>query len=264
MNTYLDFMTGVLAPAANSIIRETYDRYCDGNDIDVRSKSDDSPASAADRDAEAALRVLIKDAYPDHGIWGEEFGAENLERDYVWVLDPLDGTREFLARKSGQFGILIGLLKNGRPVAGLISDPMDGTIASGPTESGNKENRNASIFNSTIACTNPDLMFNDGIFTAMAKDALKVELGLNCIGFSKVINGDIDAVVENDLSLHDIAALIPVLSAAGCSAIDFTGNPYSDMAFDLSQAGDKKYGIIAASCSDLATEILGYFKGPLS
>lgn len=264
MSEYLDFMTEDLVPAANGILRETYDRYCGGGDIDVRSKSDFSPASTADRRAEIALRSMIKDRYPDHGIWGEEFGAENLNSEYVWVLDPLDGTREFLDRKPGQFGVLIGLLQNRRPIAGVISDPMRDDVWSGLASRGSFNKRNISLARSIVACTNSGVMFDEGTFEPLANTVSKVEIGLNCIGFVNLIDGDIDAVVENDLSLHDIAALIPILSAAGCSAIDFKGRSYSDMQFDLSQAGEKKYGIIAASCSDLAADILGYFKGYIS
>ena len=261
MTEYLEFMTGRLVPAANAIIREMYDDYCAGGDIDIQIKSDQSPASAADRNAENALRSLIKSTYPDHGIWGEEFGAENVDREYVWVLDPLDGTREFLNRKAGQFGILIGLLKNGKPIAGTISDPMSGDLWSGLTGNKSQKKQAVSISNATVACTSPALMFKGNIFDPIKNAAKTIKPELNCIGFAKIVTGDVDAVIEADLSLHDITALIPVLSAAGCSAIDLTGQSYDDMAFNLSQSDENKYGIIATNCSNLADEILSYFKG---
>ena len=98
---YLKFIEDVLIPQAGDSIRAFYQKYCDGIDIGIEIKSDDSLASFADRETEKRLRELIINQYPDHGIWGEEFGAYQTDRDYIWVLDPLDGTREVLAKKPG-------------------------------------------------------------------------------------------------------------------------------------------------------------------
>ncbi len=261
IDDYITFMKKVLVPCANKILLEHFEIYCEGKDIGIEIKSDNTPASHADLKTEEALRLLIKERYPNHGIWGEELGAENIESDYVWVLDPLDGTREFLAKKKGCFGTLIGLLYKGKPVAGSISDPINSRLCI------SNENKSIAIEtsfikDSVIACTNPSGMFKtmDSLrsIQSIESAALIFKTHLNCLGVYGVIDGGIDAVIENDLSLHDIVALIPVLKNANAVVLDFQGNNYGLMTFDL--LGNRKFGIIAASNVDLAQEILSNFQ----
>src|SRR5262249_59960496 len=81
------------------------------------------PVTAADRAAEQAMRALIRDAFPDHGIIGEEFGAERTDAEYVWVLDPIDGTKSFIAGMPA-WGTLIALTRFGEPVYGMMHQPF--------------------------------------------------------------------------------------------------------------------------------------------
>jgi inositol-phosphate phosphatase/L-galactose 1-phosphate phosphatase/histidinol-phosphatase len=92
-------------------------------DLTVEQKSDASPVTVADREAEAAMRALIEEHFPDHGIVGEEFGAETKDARFVWVLDPIDGTKRFVTGNA-LFGCLIGLLDDGQPVLGVIDMPI--------------------------------------------------------------------------------------------------------------------------------------------
>ena len=109
-----------LADASRPILRSYYRRK-----LDVDIKSDASPVTQADREAEAAIRKLINATFPYHGIFGEEFGKERADAEYVWVLDPLDGTRAFVTGRP-TFGTLIALTRNGAPLLGLIDMPVLG------------------------------------------------------------------------------------------------------------------------------------------
>lgn len=89
----------------------------------IEMKADGTPVTVADRDAEALMRAKIKKAYPHHGILGEEFGSENVEAEFCWVLDPIDGTKSFLSRVP-LYTTLIGLRYQGQPTLGLIDQPI--------------------------------------------------------------------------------------------------------------------------------------------
>ena len=88
-------------------------------------KADDSPVTAADRGAELAMRAVLAEACPEHGILGEEFGLERPEAALRWVLDPIDGTRAFITGRP-TFGVLVALIEGDRPVLGLIDQPVTG------------------------------------------------------------------------------------------------------------------------------------------
>src|SRR5437879_4279721 len=103
-----------LADASGAIIRRYFRRK-----IAIDQKSDQTPVTIADRAAEAAMRRLIKKRFPTHGILGEEYGATNAQADYVWVLDPIDGTKSFIGGIP-TFGTLIALTYRGQPVLGVI------------------------------------------------------------------------------------------------------------------------------------------------
>jgi inositol-phosphate phosphatase/L-galactose 1-phosphate phosphatase/histidinol-phosphatase len=109
-----------LADSSRPILRSYLRRK-----LDVDIKSDASPVTQADREAEAAIRKLINATFPDHGIFGEEFGKERADAEYVWVLDPLDGTRSFITGRP-TFGTLIALTRNGAPLLGVIDMPILG------------------------------------------------------------------------------------------------------------------------------------------
>lgn len=98
---FTSFLLTRLAPAAANSLHRAFVDYCAGGDLETQTKADGSPASRADRDTEALLRNLITSAYPAHGIIGEEMGTINASAEWVWVLDPLDSTRAFLAQESG-------------------------------------------------------------------------------------------------------------------------------------------------------------------
>ena len=109
-----------LADVAGTIIRPYF-----GSELKVELKADESPVSVADQEAEAAIRAAITQHFSDHGIFGEEHGQQALDRQYVWVIDPIDGTRAFLAGRH-EWGTLIALCENGVPILGILNQPVTG------------------------------------------------------------------------------------------------------------------------------------------
>ena len=106
-----------LADASGAIIRRRFRQK-----INVEIKGDNSPVSDADRETESELRRLIGEAFPAHGVIGEEYGADRPDAEFVWVLDPIDGTKSFITGRP-LFGTLIALCHNGAPILGIIDHP---------------------------------------------------------------------------------------------------------------------------------------------
>lgn len=249
MNEYIKFMNSILAPAARQVLQDAFTRYQHGDNLDVENKSDGSPASIADRTAEHVLRNLIHAQYPDHGVIGEEFGAENVEAEYVWIIDPLDGTREFLNKTDGWCS-LIGLFKNNRPLAGVIDDPYHKMRWSSNDKFSAVTNSAAKLTEAKISCTNSEGMFRDspwwetiGEFLCTSPTLIRCQNG---VGFAHVATGKFDLAVENKLKLHDIAALLPVLWQAEKVCYNLDGQDYQSVNFDLS-ATDKNYSVVTGS-----------------
>ncbi len=253
------FILQTLIPKANAILNQYYDEYCAGKDIDIQFKSDKSPASLADREAEKELRALIYAQYPDHGIWGEEFGGENLEAEFVWVLDPLDGTKQFLAKQDGCFVVLIGLFKNKKSYIGAASDPLSGQVWMNKEKTASE---NKDISQMVIASTAPDKMFSnhkyEGQIQTLLSSAHLVVEHRNAKSFLDVIDGNADVGIEASLSLHDIGALIPIVNKAGCIATDFEGNHYNDNKFDFNA---NKYNFLVTRNIETTNKILKEING---
>lgn len=237
MSNFNQFISTVLMPQANAFLAEMYRRYCAGDDIGIETKLDDTPASMADRETEKKLRHSILETYPTHGIWGEEFGGYQLESPYIWVLDPLDGTKAFLNKLPNHFGSLIGLLHNGIAIAGGIGDPMAGAQWVAPS-SPNVQHA------ARLACTAPLGMFGENHVTFF--EGFTVQENLNCIGFAKVAEGSMLAAIEQNLALHDIVALIPVLRSAGAYVLDLQGNDYTNRVFSIAEDSAKKFGLLTS------------------
>jgi fructose-1,6-bisphosphatase/inositol monophosphatase family enzyme len=247
MSEYQNFLNNILSPAAIKILSELYLSYANGDDLNIQSKQDKTPASLADLKTEKLLRELIISHYPTHGIWGEEYGAYQLNSDYIWALDPLDGTKEFLQKKPNQFGCLIGLLHKGIAIMGAIIDPLSRSVMI------NGAATRPSHYNQTIiSCTNVTSMFGDDFGKILFKD-FDVTEGLNCIGF---VNGNYIASVEQDLSLHDIAAIVPILLDAGLYAYDLNGNDYREYKFDLQKDQNKKFSIVTSYDNNICKTII--------
>jgi myo-inositol-1(or 4)-monophosphatase len=184
------------------------------------------PVTEADRAGEAAMRQLIKRSFPTHGIIGEEFGAEQDDADYVWVLDPIDGTRAFIAGLP-TWGTLIGLSRAGQPVFGMMHQPFtrerffgDGGSASFRGPGGERRLRTrrcASLGDAIISTTSPKLFSGDELraYDRVESVARLARYGCDCYAYCMLAAGHIDLVVESGLKPYDIVALIPIIEGAG-------------------------------------------------
>jgi len=184
------------------------------------------PVTAADRAAEVAMRTLIKRSFPAHGIVGEEYGNERVDAEYVWVLDPIDGTKSFI---SGMpiWGSLIGLTRNGTAVFGMMHQPFvrerftgDGRAARYRGPAGERElhvRPCAVLADAMLFTTSPQLM-NEADRAAFGRVEAAVKLsryGGDCYPYCMLAAGHVDLVIEAGLKPHDIVALIPIIEGAG-------------------------------------------------
>lgn len=221
-------LADTLADAARAVIRRYFRQP-----IAVDDKSDQSPVTIADREAEAAMRRLIEERFPEHGIFGEEEGRTRTEAEYVWVLDPIDGTKSFISGIP-LFGTLIALTHKGRPVLGVIDQAILGERWIGargrPTTLNGAPVRTrpcSSLARATLFSTAPDLMFGgaDAEGFARLRRAVKLtRMGADCYAYAQLASGFIDLVVESQLKPYDYCALVPVIEGAGGVITDWQGN----------------------------------------
>jgi inositol-phosphate phosphatase/L-galactose 1-phosphate phosphatase/histidinol-phosphatase len=215
-----------LADAAGAIIRGYFRQR-----VAVIDKPDASPVTIADRESEAAMRRLIAARFPGHGVVGEEYGADRGDADYVWVLDPIDGTKSFISGVP-LFGTLIALLHQGRPVLGVLDQPISGErwlgIAGQPTRLNGAEIRTrecAELAVATVFTTSPDIFSGADAegFARIRAGAKLVRYGTDCYAYGLCALGFVDAVVESGLKPYDFCALIPIIEGAGGLVTDWRG-----------------------------------------
>ncbi len=199
--------------------------------LEVENKADATPVTAADREAEQAMRAEIEADFPDHGIIGEEYGTVRADAECVWVLDPIDGTKAFIAGKP-LFGTLIALLRHGAPVLGIIDQPVSGERwigAVGRTTTFNGEPAAtrgcAALDRAVLNTTGPDLFEGDELarFGGLSRAAGMTLYGGDCYAYGLLASGFIDLVAEAGLKPYDFCALIPVVEGAGGVITDWRG-----------------------------------------
>jgi histidinol phosphatase-like enzyme (inositol monophosphatase family) len=205
-------------------------------DFGVDTKRDRSPVTIADRSAEQAMRAVLAERFPDHGILGEEFGLDRSEARLRWVLDPIDGTRAFVSGRP-TFGTLIALLDDQTPLLGIIDQPVSrerwiGAVGR-PTifraAYGGKPGcrRCPSLAEAELSCTSPE-MFGPADWPRWQQLAGAVRRnywGGDCYAHGLLAIGQIDIVVESTMHLWDWAALVPVIEGAGGRITDWSGQP---------------------------------------
>jgi myo-inositol-1(or 4)-monophosphatase len=199
--------------------------------LTVEIKADASPVTAADRGAEELLRALIAKRFPAHGVIGEEFGEDRPDAEFVWVLDPIDGTKSFITGVP-LWGTLIALLHGGQPVLGAIHLPALGQLMIGDGATTTLNGRPASVRpcarveDATLLTSdplNPAKFQNGSSFEALAQRALLVRTWGDCYGYFLVASGQADIMCDPVLSPWDLAALVPVVRGAGGVISDWQG-----------------------------------------
>ena len=223
----LIIFSNYLADESEKIIKEYFRKS-----FVIQSKEDESPVTIADQKAELKIRELIEKKYPNHGILGEEFEGKDIESEYLWVIDPIDGTRSFIAGHK-DFGTLISLLHNKIPIIGIINCPMHKErwigIKGRQTTMNNQKvctSTKQSLDQSYLSTTGLYMFENDNFkkgFEKIINLTSYHRFGGDCYNYGMVASGYIDIVIENMLKVHDYMALIPVIEGAGGEITDKFG-----------------------------------------
>ncbi|MEY3774724.1 MAG: hypothetical protein RLZZ129_1504 [Verrucomicrobiota bacterium] len=226
---YRTFLTE-LAHASGELIRP----YFCNPALQVETKGDATPVTAADRGAEELLRKLINAKFPAHGIIGEELGSERADAEFVWVLDPIDGTKSFITGVP-LWGTLIALLHQGQPVLGCIHQPVLGQLMIGDgretTLNGRpvQTRRTTRIEDATFLTSDP-LNYRNRLgpkTNELLARAKLVRTWGDCYGYLLVATGLADIMTDPIMNPWDIAALVPIIRGAGGVITDWNGGaPY--------------------------------------
>jgi myo-inositol-1(or 4)-monophosphatase len=184
------------------------------------------PVTAADRAAEAAMRALIKRTFPAHGIVGEEFPAEQPDAEFVWILDPIDGTKSFICGLPA-WGTLIALTRHGEPIYGMMHQPFtreqfssDGSGARycGPAGDRILQTRACAELSDAIMLTTSPLLMKHADRQCFERVEQVVRLsryGGDCYAYCVLAAGHVDLIIVTELKPHDVLALIPIIEGAG-------------------------------------------------
>lgn len=208
-----------LAETAASVIRPYFDRP----DFAVDVKDDATPVTEADRRTEEVLRDRIRARFPEHGIIGEEFGAQNEDAEFVWTLDPIDGTISFVSG-CPLFGTLIGLLHEGEPVLGLIQQPVTGQLCLGTGDRTTLNDRPvrvrevSELSEATLLVTdvhNVERYRDRRRFDRLVDEARLFRTWGDCYGYLLVASGRADVMLDPIMHTWDIVPLIPIVRGAG-------------------------------------------------
>ncbi|MGE0226575.1 MAG: inositol monophosphatase family protein [Acetobacteraceae bacterium] len=198
-------------------------------------KSDRSPVTIADRTAEQAMRAVLAERFPDHGILGEEFGLDRPGSPMRWVLDPIDGTRAFITGRP-TFGTLIALLEDDRPILGIIDQPITGerwigatgrpTTFKGPLGGRAGCRPCPDLADAELSCTSPEMLgLLEPRWRRLCGAVRRNYWGGDCYAHGLLALGHIDIVAECSMHLWDWAPLVPIIEGAGGRVTDWQGKP---------------------------------------
>lgn len=184
------------------------------------------PVTEADRAAETVIRRTIRQTFPEHGVLGEEFESENADAEYLWVVDPIDGTRAFICGLP-VWGTLIGLMRNGHPVMGVMHQPYTGELFfgdGGTAELRSPRGRRAlrarrceQLADAHLMTTDPRMFKGDeaAAYSRVEGAVRLARYGTDCYAYAMLASGQVDLVIETGLKPYDIVALIPIIEGAG-------------------------------------------------
>ncbi len=230
LDPYQDFIRELAAASAAAILP-----WYGSRAVGVERKADESPVTVADRGAEEVMRRLIEKRFPSHGIVGEEFGTVNGNADFVWVLDPIDGTKSFITAVP-LFGTLIGLLHQGKPVLGCVHQPVLGKLMMGDgkvtTLNGERVRlRPAPPLEAATLLTSDPLLpavhQNGPAFDALTRSVRLYRSFGDCYGYLLVASGWADVMVDPIMNSWDLLPLIPCIEGAGGKITDWQGRDAS-------------------------------------
>lgn len=216
-----------LADTAGEIVRDYHAR----EHTDIEVKDDGSPVTVADKECERRLRAMIRETYPTHGVIGEEFGTERGDAEFVWVLDPIDGTKSFIPRVP-LYGVLFGLLHRGRPLLGVIDQPVlrERVIGDGATTTFNgkpvrvaDEKSLSSALLVTTDIRNVWKHHDEAAFRRLIEATGTFRTWGDCYGHLMVAVGRADIMADPILNPWDLLPLLPVLTGAGVTVTDWQG-----------------------------------------
>ncbi len=215
--------------------------------IKIENKEDNTPVTIADQNTELKIRDLITKHYPTHCILGEEFDNFDGGSEFTWVIDPIDGTRSFIAGHK-DYGTLIALLHNNKPIIGIINCPAHNERWVGIKEKQTTLN-NKKIKTSSVQTIKDSYLFTSGIyfdepilrngFEIIKEKSKYYRYGGDCYMYGMLASGLIDVVIEDTLKAHDYMALVNVIEGAGGKITDKYGK-------DVSINSD---GSLVASCN---------------
>ena len=219
------------ARAAAEVVR----RYYQSN-VAVALKADKTPVTEADVEAEKVIRSIIAGRFPEHGFYGEETGATGLDAEYLWLVDPIDGTKSFV-REYPMFSTQIALMRRGRPIVGVSSAPAYAELACGEFGVGARlddrpirvsdieriEDATLSTGNLRTLATGPQWP----AFGRLVGRLNRIRGYGDFLHYHLLASGKIDAVLESDVNILDIAACAVIVEAAGGRCTDLDGRPLS-------------------------------------
>ncbi len=217
-----------LADSAREIVASYHAKFR----TELETKSDGSPVTRADKECERELRRMIAAEFPDHGIIGEEFGNERTDAEFVWSLDPIDGTKSFISRVP-LYGVLLGLLHEGKPLLGVIDQPITRERIIGDCVKAEYNgvpvhvSETPSVENALLVTT--DLLdceraHADKNWNALLHRARLFRTWGDCYAYMMIANGRADVMADPILSPWDLYPLLPILKGAGAKVTDWSGN----------------------------------------
>jgi len=239
-----------MADAARSAILPYF--RSNGLRTDNKDSQGFDPVTEADRAAEIAMRKVLADRRPHDGILGEEFGLQTGTSGLTWVLDPIDGTRAFLAG-AASWGVLIAVSNENGPIYGIIDQPYIGerfeggfgrSSMTGPMGTVDLIARpERSLDQAILFTTFPEVgsQLEGQAFHAVADQVRLTRYGLDCYAYALLAAGQIDLVIEAGLNAYDIQAPIAVIQAAGGIVTDWKGGPAHNGGRVIAAAGRKQH-----------------------
>ena len=228
MEAFLKSALAAAEAAAQEILR-----YYRG-DFEVELKADQTPVTVADRKAEEIIREILLGAFPDHGFFGEEGGKEQADAEYLWLVDPIDGTKSFVGGY-GMFSTQIALMHHGRLVLGVSSAPAAGEVAWASKRSGAlldgfpiRVSAKTSLRDASVSTGNLQTMAGSSQWSRLGRILAQVNRTRgygDYYHYHRLAAGQLDAVIESDVNILDIAALSVIVEEAGGVFTDLEGNP---------------------------------------